>query len=458
MNSGIDGLIRENIEKNSLFSECTGVVIAVSGGSDSMTLLDYFIREVKNIPFVAAHVNHGIREESDAEEEFVRSYCNKFSVQCEVCKADIPGTKPSGKTTEEYARQVRYAFFNEIKNKYGFSHIATAHNRNDATESFFLNIVRGSGMKGAASIPVSRNDGVIRPLLLCEKNGILRHCEKNGIPYVTDKTNFESICTRNILRNEVLPRLREINPRLDEAVFRLSSLAQDDEEYFEKQVDKALLSFGKNRQKNEVPLNFLRNAEKPVISRLLRRVYSSLETRSGLTFRQTNDIIFLLESGNTSDRVLISDGYFAVLGYEVLRFEKEEASPAPSVFAQSDEGENVLDGFGVTLKRAVVTKDNIKSCFCGNPPFVIRSRAASDRIRLYGRPEKSVRELFIDEKIPSKNRPSMLIVADSENRPIFLRDFGAGEGAYVKIGDTAWEIDIIENKTNENQRNTRGNT
>ena len=209
------------------------------------------------------------------------------------------------------------------------------------------------------------------------------------------------------------------------------------------------MSFGKKRQKNEVPLNFLRNAEKPVISRLLRRVYSSLKPRSGLTFRQTNDIIFLLESGSTSDRVLISDGYFAVLGYDSLRFEKEDASPAPFVSAQIKEGENVCGGFSVTLKKTVVTKENIKSCFCGNPPFFIRSRAASDRIRLYGRPEKSIRELFIDEKIPAKKRPSMLIVTDSKNRPIFLRDFGAGEDAYVKTGDTAWEIVIRENETNE---------
>ncbi|MBR5721831.1 MAG: hypothetical protein IKX78_05050, partial [Clostridia bacterium] len=89
MNNGIDGLILENIEKNKLFSECKGIVLAVSGGSDSMTLLDFFIRKVKDIPFVVAHINHGIREESDDEEEFVRSYCNKYSVPCEVCRADI---------------------------------------------------------------------------------------------------------------------------------------------------------------------------------------------------------------------------------------------------------------------------------------------------------------------------------------------------------------------------------
>ncbi len=443
--SSIDSLIRENIEKNGLFSNCSGVVLAVSGGSDSMTLLDYFIREVKNIPFAVAHVNHGLREESGAEEEFVKSYCENHSVKCEICKADIPNTKPAGVTTEEYSRTVRYSFFEKTRKKFGYSHIATAHNKNDATESFFMNIIRGAGIKGAAGIPVFRSDGVIRPLLLCEKKDILLHCEKNGIPFVTDRTNFENICTRNILRNDILPRLREINPKLDEAVFRITALAEEDEKYFEKIIDDAILSFGKNRQKNEVPLKFLRNAEKPVISRLLRHVYSSLGARSGLTFRQTNDIIFLLESGHTSDRVLISDGYYAVLDYENLRFVKSEERAVNNIFHRIFEGENRFDGYTVTLKKTSVSKENVRSCFCGNLPLYIRSRKAADRIQLYGRPEKLIKELFIDEKIPASVRSSMFIVTSSDDRPLWLRDFGADKTAWPEIGGTAWEIIINDN-------------
>jgi tRNA(Ile)-lysidine synthase len=443
MNS-IDSLIRENIEKNSLLSECSGVVLAVSGGADSMTLLDYFIREIKSVPFAVAHVNHGIRKESDAEEEFLKSYCDNHSVRLEVLRADIPHSKPAGETMEEYSRHVRYTFFDSVRKKYGFSHIATAHNRNDATESFFMNIIRGAGIHGAAGIPVVRSDGVIRPLLFCEKKDVLDHCKKNGIPFVTDLTNFENICTRNVLRNDVLPRLREINPRLDDAVFRITTIAAEDEEYFEKRVDEAINSFGKNRQKNEVPLNFLRNAEKPVISRLLRRVYSTVDAGAVLTFRQTNDIIFLLESGHTSDRVLIANGYFAVLDYEYLRFESADDSLPQAVCEQISEGDNSFGGFYVTLKKTAVSKENIRACFQGDPPFVIRSRKASDRIRLYGRPEKSVKELFIDEKIPAKKRPSMLIVTTLTDTPLWLRGFGASNEGYAGIGENAWEITIKE--------------
>ena len=444
MNS-IDELIDENISSNRLLSDgCSGVVIALSGGSDSMTLLDYFIRNVKDMPFAAAHVNHCIRKESENEEIFVSEYCRKHGVICEILRVDVPNTKPSGLSLEEYARQIRYGFFDEVRKKYGFSHIATAHNKNDMTESFFLNIIRGSGIRGASGIPVSRKDNVIRPMLLCEKKDILDHCNKEGIPYVTDHTNFENICTRNRLRNEILPLLREINPRLDDAVYRFSSLASDDEKFFERIVDDALASFGQNRQKNEIPLNFLKTAEKSVISRLLRRVFDSVTTSSGLTFAQTNDIISLLETGRTSDRVLISDGWFAVLGYDSVRFVKENVRSESIETVQIFEGANNLGFCTVNLKKAVADKNNIRSCFRADQPLFIRTRKASDRIKLYRRPEKSIRELFIDDKIPADQRNLMYIVTDEFDNVVWLRKFGANGQFIPGIGEMAWEIEIID--------------
>lgn len=440
-----DKLIYSNIEKNNLIpSDCTGIVLAVSGGSDSMTLLDFFIRADLSVPFSVAHINHGLRTESADEELFLKEYCKTNGVIIDVLHADIPNTKPNGASVEEYARFVRYAFFDEIRKKYDFSHIATAHNKNDATESFFMNIVRGSGIHGVAGLPVLRDDNVIRPLLLCEKHDIVLNCEENGIPYVTDMTNFESICTRNILRNDVLPKLREINPRLDDAVFRLSSLANDDEEYFEKKVDEALLSFGENRQKNELPLNFLKSNEKSVVSRLLRRVFSQINDVSGLTFSQTNDIIHLLNTGKTSDRILLSGGYFAVLGYETLRFVKPEKSSQIEEPLPLCEGESICGKFSVVLKRTVAEKSNIASCFNAEFPLFVRSRRPSDKVRLFNRPEKSVRQLFIDQKIPSEKRGDMLLVTNSNDVPVWLREFGASGEFIPTLGEPAWQIFIKE--------------
>jgi tRNA(Ile)-lysidine synthase len=440
-----DKLIFANIEKNGLIpSDCTGIVLAVSGGSDSMTLLDFFIRAGFSVPFSVAHINHGLREESSDEERFLVEYCKTKGVIIDVYHADIPNTKPSGVSVEEFARSVRYSFFESIRKKYGFSHIATAHNKNDATESFFMNIVRGSGIHGVAGLPVSREDKVIRPLLLCEKQDIVSNCEENGIPYVTDMTNFESICTRNIIRNEILPKLREINPRLDDAVARLSVLANDDEDYFNKKIHEALLSFGENRQKNELPLNFLKSNEKSVVSRLLRCVFSDLPDAPVLTFSQTNDIIHLINSGKTSDRILLSNGYFAVIGYETLRFVKQEpiseiAEPLPIA-----EGENICGKFSVIIERTVAEKSNIASCFCADLPLFVRSRKASDKVRLFNRPEKSVRQLFIDQKIPSEKRGDMLLVTDSSNVPVWLRGFGASGEFIPTLNEPAWQITIKE--------------
>ena len=409
-----------------------------------MTLLDFFIRANFSVPFSVAHINHGLRAESVDEERFLREYCKEHGIIIDVLSADIPNTKPTGVSVEEYARQIRYRFFDEIREKYGYSHIATAHNKNDATESFFMNIVRGSGIHGAAGLPVSRQDMVIRPLLLCEKQDIVSHCEQNGIPYVTDMTNFENICTRNILRNEILPKLRDLNPRLDDAVFRLSSLANDDEDYFNKKVEEAILSFGKNRQKNEIPLKFLKSAEKSVVSRLLRKVFFELDGSSGLTFSQTNDIIHLVNFGHTSDRVLLSNGYFAVMGYDAVRFVKTETSYSLGEPFPIGEGETVCGSFKITVQRTVAEKKNITSCFCAELPIFVRSRKAADRIQLYGRPEKSVRSLFIDEKIPADKRGSMLLVTDASDNIVWLRGFGANGAFIPTIGSPAWKITIID--------------
>ncbi len=443
----IDKLIYNNIEQNALIPKaCSGLVLAVSGGSDSMTLLDFFIRAQLSVPFVVAHINHGLRSESADEETFLKDYCARFGVIIEILHADIPNTKPAGISVEEYSRNVRYSFFDDVRLKYGFSHIATAHNKNDATESFFMNIIRGSGINGVAGLPVSRQDNVIRPLLFCEKNDIELHCKTNGIPFVTDKTNFESICTRNILRNDILPQMRKLNPRLDNAVYRLSSVANDDEEYFQKTVENALESFGENRQKNELPLNFLKSAEKPVISRLLRKVFSDVSTSSGLTFAQTNDIIHLVNFGSTSDRILLSGGYYAVLGYDRLKFVKDPIVKTISEKIPVFEGNNEYGSFFIEIKKSVAQKNNVKSCFVSTPPFFVRSRKPSDKVSLFGRPQKSVRTLFIDEKIPADKRGDMLLVTNENDEILFLRGFGASGAAIPTLGMEAWEI-TIKDKT-----------
>ena len=169
--------IIDNIRENGLLENCRGLVLCISGGSDSMSLLHFFLENkgLYGIPFVVAHVNHGLRAESEDEEKYLKEFCDTRKVPIEILHADISGTKPKGKSTEEYAREVRYDFFNNIRDKYGYTHIATAHNADDNTETMLLNIIRGCGISGLCGIPVKREDGIIRPLLRCSKKEIYEY-------------------------------------------------------------------------------------------------------------------------------------------------------------------------------------------------------------------------------------------------------------------------------------------
>jgi len=427
----IDSKIDDFIKKNALFSDCNGAVIAVSGGSDSMTLLNYMIenREKLGFPFAVAHIDHSLRPESSDEADFVRKYCEKNGVAFELLKADIAADKPNGLTCEEYARNVRYDFFNKIRVKYGYSHIVTAHNKNDFTETFFLNLIRGMGSNGACGIPAKRSDGVVRPLLSCEKNDIIAHCKEKNIPYVTDKSNFENIYTRNILRNDILPLLKELNPSLDSAVGRFSRSITDDSDFLEKYSENLLHEYEQkheeNRQKNEIPLNFLRGLEKPIKSRVLRRCFFDVCAGAVLTYKQTDDIMKLIDNGCTSDKIQLSGGMYAVLGYDTLIFKKNDSAESFSVIA--DEGITQFGELSLEIKKVEYDGTKSKNRFKSDLPVRFRSRKSGDRIKFPKRPEKSVKELFIDEKIPAEKRNMIPIAVDGNDKPIWIYGFGADE-------------------------------
>ena len=201
------------IEDNRLLENGDTVIVALSGGADSVTLLHILnsIKELYNLTLRAAHLNHGIRgEEADRDEDFVRKLCESMGVPLDVRREDIPAiAKESGKSEELCGREVRYAFFDALCEQYG-AKIATAHNRDDHAETVLWNLVRGAGLSGLCGIPVRRG-GIIRPLLGCSRAQIEAYCAENQLAYVTDSTNLTAAYTRNRIRLEVMPILRQLN-------------------------------------------------------------------------------------------------------------------------------------------------------------------------------------------------------------------------------------------------------
>ena len=195
------------------------VTVALSGGADSMSLL-YCLLELKDelgITVNAAHLNHLIRgDEAFRDEEFVKEECHKLGVELFLKRVDVPKlASDSGKSLELTAREVRYAFFEEINTGV----VATAHNADDNLETVIFNLTRGSAIDGLCGIPPKR-DIFIRPLILTTRKEIEEYCAFKNIEYVTDSTNLEDCYTRNKIRHNVIPILKEINSNVSQTVLR----------------------------------------------------------------------------------------------------------------------------------------------------------------------------------------------------------------------------------------------
>ena len=220
------------------------IVLGVSGGPDSMCMLDMMreLKEEKNINFeiYVAHVNHMIREEAIDDEKYVQNYCLKHNIEFFVKRADVQKIANDKKMgTEEAGRKVRYDFFEEVLQKTGSNKIAIAHNKNDKIETIIMHLLRGSGLSGLKGIEPIRDNKYIRPLIECERQEIEQYCEDRKLQPRIDKTNFENEYTRNKIRNIVIPYIKkEFNPNIIQTLSRLSEVATDESNYIDLQTQK----------------------------------------------------------------------------------------------------------------------------------------------------------------------------------------------------------------------------
>ena len=229
----------ETIKKYNLIQDGDKIVLGVSGGPDSISMLN-ILNEIKQDRFqiVVAHINHMIRTEAVDDEKYVQEYCKKNNIECYIKRIDVKQLADNNKIgTEEAGRNARYDFFEEVLQKTGSNKIAIAHNKNDKIETIIMHILRGSGVSGLKGIEPIRNNKYIRPLIECERSEIEKYCEENNLNPRIDKTNFENEYTRNKIRNIVIPYIKkEFNPNIIETLDRLSEVATDESNYIDRQV------------------------------------------------------------------------------------------------------------------------------------------------------------------------------------------------------------------------------
>ena len=209
------------------------VLCAVSGGSDSMCLLHllWTQQEERNLRVLAAHYEHGLRgEESLRDARFVESWCRERGIPCVVGHGDVASyAREKGLGLEEAARELRYAFLEQTAAQQNCDWIVTAHTADDNAETLLFHLLRGSGAAGLGGIPRQRGR-IIRPLLDTSRAEIEDYLRQNAVPHVEDSSNENEIYSRNLLRRRVMPVLRQLNPRCEEAMGRTARLLERDED------------------------------------------------------------------------------------------------------------------------------------------------------------------------------------------------------------------------------------
>ena len=230
--------VKDFILKNNLISKKDKIVVGVSGGPDSIALLDILYRLDYDV--VVCHINHGLRENANLDEKFVKKFCKDRNLKCYTKKINLKIKKNlNGMSSEEAGRKARYDFFKEVLELENANLIATAHNENDNAETVLLNLFRGSGVSGLKGI-LAKNNNVIRPLIECPRKEILKYCKENDLNPCHDETNDEDIYTRNKIRLKLIPYIeKNINSNVIEAISRTSKIIEEQEDFVNIELDKA---------------------------------------------------------------------------------------------------------------------------------------------------------------------------------------------------------------------------
>ena len=310
--------ILKTIKKYNLISNGDKIVVAVSGGPDSMCLLNILknLRPKFSTELFVAHINHMIREEADSETEYVKNYCEKNNIKCFIKRANVlEMAKEQKKGTEEMGRIVRYDFFEYVANEVSADKIAIAHTENDNAETILMNLMRGASLEGLKGIEPIRGK-YIRPLIECNREEIEKYCEINKLDPKFDKTNNDNTYTRNKIRNLLIPYIKkEFNPNIIETLNRLAVLARQDATYFNKIVKESyadillyenINNLNENLEKHIIlDLKKFNKLEYVIKSRvLLYSINKLLGTTKGIEKINIEDMIKLCEK-NIGNKYLI---------------------------------------------------------------------------------------------------------------------------------------------------------
>jgi len=311
------------------------VVVAVSGGPDSMALL-HILRQIKDdleISLHVAHLNHMFRgEESEKDALFVAEMAERYNLPVTVKSIDVPAYRRVSRLSKQVAaREARYDFFLETAGRVGATRIALAHQADDQAETILINFLRGTGATGLKGILPVRENLYIRPLLTVRRFEIERFCREQNLPFRHDSSNLQPVYTRNRVRLNLIPLLaRDYNPGLVPALLRLGEISREEDNCLEEQAEKAFqdalcIPAGDSLL---LSLDKLKGMPVAIRRRVLRKAWQHLTGgRRVLDFQHAQAALDLINNGNTGSQAVMPWNTVAVLRYSSLELKRVQENP-----------------------------------------------------------------------------------------------------------------------------------
>lgn len=446
--------VKETIARHAMLEQGERLLVAVSGGPDSVALLKALtlIAPEYKLSLVVAHLNHGLRgAEADGEEAFVRSLCLSMDVECVSEKIDIaalkePGKssgKSPGKSLEELCRDERYAFLKKVAVDYGATKIALGHHLQDQAETVLMNLLRGSGAEGLRGMLPVREGLIIRPLLQVTRKEILVFLEEMGLSFMSDSSNALDCHLRNRIRRHLLPLLKAgYNQRIEENLSRTADIMRLDDDYLATEVKRWLSRwaiFDQDGGKRLPQTEFLK-----LHTALQQRVIKNLLTGTsrsgqGIGYKHVQAALALACGFHGSASLDLPGSVLLRREYRSIIFSRPENQL--SLSSRKQKADNLNFCYPVSIPgrvevreahlsinfqfvdrpdQALVSLPGARHVYLDygamHPPLVVRNVIAGDRMQPLGMTgQKKLKALFIDAKVPRASRRLLPLLADQQS-------------------------------------------
>lgn len=444
------------IRDQTLMEPGDGVVVAVSGGPDSVALLHllFALSDRYGWRLVAAHVNHGFRgSESDREAELVSELAQRLGLPLASTFIDMPRyIKETGLNAQAAAREKRYAYLLDTAVRYQARRIALAHHADDQAETVMMRMLRGTGPSGLAGIPIRRKEKndveLIRPLLRIYKSELLHYCSAQGLSYCTDSSNLQTKYFRNQIRLDVLPFLSRYNDQLPSALNRLAEMMAGEDDYLDAEARRLCRSHISRENDSWVwSAEWFDGVHVALQRRLIKLILSYLASDSeSIDFLKIEQIrVAALNKQPTNFRRVIGQNITLSREYDRITVHTMVLSPSPYVYEiKKNQPELLIPETGIRAEfrwftgttQKPETGDPYSACFDADEldfPIVFRSRHPGDRMRPLGlNGSKKVKDMFIDGKLPMSLRDKIPIVTDAKGRILWLP--GVRRSGYALVG------------------------